>query len=201
MNDYLNKENYIMMSYTDEWYRTHNNNIIMKQYKEYVGKKCAVLGCNSGYQCFLVGELNNVNEVIGYDINNSALSFGENNYRNNFPDIVKNKVKLKYSNLLNIDSINEYFDSIITFHTLEHIYPEDLNGVISEKYRILKSDGYIIISIPHDHEFDTPHQHMSFFTVETLKELFESNNFKTIECFKDDRWSAACITGLFKKYR
>lgn len=202
MDDYLNKENYVM-KFNDEWYRKHLNSVIMNQYCNLLGKKCAVLGSNSGYQCYLVGEFNDVDEVIGFDINKDALEHGDTIIRSSFSSNISNKIKFKYSNLVKIDSDDAYFDSIISFHTLEHIYPKDMNMVISENYRILKNSGYVIVSIPYENAFHSPTQHVSSFNENTLRILFENNKFETIECYKDERIGSnvesLCLTGIFKK--
>lgn len=206
-NKYLEKENYILVK-DDLWYRTHITTQIINQYKTLLGKKCANLGSNSGYLCFLIAEFNEIEEVIGFDINNNALSYGETIIRKFFSEEIGNKVKFKFSNLSNIDSKNDYFDSIIDFHTLEHIYPKDLNEVVCEKYRILKNGGYVILSIPYEYAFHDPNeyppQHVSFFNEKKIIELFESNGFKTIECYKDYRVSKTnplqlCLTAIFRK--
>jgi SAM-dependent methyltransferase len=135
------------------------------------------------------------------------LNYGNVNIRKNFPENVGNKVKFKFSNLKNINCDDNYFDSIIDFHTLEHIYPEDLNQVICEKYRILKHGGHIILSIPYEKAFHSPTeivpQHVNFFNETKLKKSFELNKFETIECYKDDRIGNSpeswCLTAIFKK--
>lgn len=206
MLEYLNKENYVMR-FDDSWYRNHLNSTIINQYNDLLGKKCAVLGSNSGYQCFLIGEFKNIDEVIGFDINQEALDYGNIIIRKDFPEDVGNKIKFKFSNLKNIDIEENYFDSIIDFHTLEHIYPEDLNQVINEKYRILKHGGHVIISIPYEKAFhsptEVPVQHVNFFNENKLKNSFELNKFKTIECYKDNRIGdsseSSCLTAIFKK--
>lgn len=206
MNEYLNKENYIM-KFDDSWYRKHLNSTIINQYNNLLGKKCAVLGSNSGYQCFLIGEFKSVDEVIGFDINKEALNYGDVIIRKLFSQDVTNKIKFRFSNLMCVDSEDNYFDSIIDFHTLEHIYPEDLNQVINEKYRILKHNGHVILSIPYEKAFysptEIPIQHVNFFNENKLKESFELNKFETIECYKDNRigdfWGSLCLTAIFKK--
>lgn len=206
MGEYLNKENYIM-KFDDLWYRQHLNSTIINQYRNLLGEKCAVLGSNSGYQCYLIGEIKNINEVVGFDINKEALDYGNVIIRKDFPQNIGDKIKFKFSNLKNIDSDDNYFNSIIDFHTLEHIYPEDLNQVISEKYRILKRGGYVILSIPYEKAFhsltEILPQHVNFFNEDKLKKSFKLGNFEIIECYKDNRIGdssgSLCLTAIFKK--
>jgi SAM-dependent methyltransferase len=200
--EYIDKEDYIR-NFDDNWHRTHITYTIVKQYSGLFGEKCANLGSNSGYINFLVAEFESVKESIGFDINQKALDFGNTAIRNKFKTNVADKVKFRFSNLINVDSEDNYFDSIVTFHTLEHIFQKDLNKVISEAYRILKPNGYVIISIPYEKAFDTLIQHVSYFNEKSLMKLFEINGFKTIECYKDIRFENTpgrwCLTAIFKK--
>jgi ubiquinone/menaquinone biosynthesis C-methylase UbiE len=199
---YIEKEKYIR-NFDDNWHRTHITYTITKQYCELLGNKCANLGSNSGYICFLIGEFNDVNEVVGFDINQKALNFGNVDIRKRFSENIANKVKFKYSNLTNINCEDNYFDSIVTYHTLEHIFQKDLNRVVSEMCRILKQNGYVIISIPYEHAFNSEGYHVTFFNEKKLKELYELNGFETIECYKDIRFENIpkrwCLTAVFKK--
>lgn len=198
---YLDKENYIF-DFSDEWNRNHNKVKIINEYNNFLGKKCAELGSNSGYHCYIIAEFDNIDNVIGFDINKKALEFGDIENRKKFSTNISNKVKFKYSSLNNIDIEDNYFDSVISFHTLEHIYPEDLNIVIKEMYRILKIGGYAIISLPYEKAFPDK-KHVNFFNEEKLRNVFNNNGFYTLECYQDTRMSTnpnqLCLTAVFKK--
>jgi SAM-dependent methyltransferase len=201
MTDNYKKEKYVY-DFSDEWNRNHNKTKIIEQYKKYLGENIAELGSNSGYHCFIMGEFNKTKNIIGFDINYEAIKFGDTVIRKKFSKNIEKKVSFKQSNLNNIISDDEIFDTIISFHTLEHIYPNELNKVVLEKYRILKKNGYLIISLPYKKAFPDP-KHVNFFDVPSLKNLFTSNRFDCIECYIDNRMSdnpnQLCITGLFRK--
>jgi ubiquinone/menaquinone biosynthesis C-methylase UbiE len=109
------------------------------------------------------------------------------------------KVAFVCANLLSIPAENNVFDFLMSFHTLEHIYPEDVDKVVAEFYRILKPGGYFVISIPYDHAYPDP-CHVAFYVESSLRELFEKHGFFTIHCHKDDRWvEKDLLTALFVK--
>lgn len=201
MSKYLDKESYTY-DFSDTWNRNHNKTKIINQYKDLLGDRVADLGSNSGYQCFITAEFNEIKEVVGIDINKEAINFGNTVIRKKFPKIVRNKVNFRVCDLNNIMSKDEYFDSIITFHTLEHIFPDDLDKVIDEKYRILKKGGYVIASMPYNDAFPDK-KHVNFFDEDSLTKVFEAHGFETVECYQDNRMSdnpnQLCLTAIFRK--
>jgi predicted SAM-dependent methyltransferase len=88
----------------------------------------------------------------------------------------------------------------MSFHTLEHIYPDDATKFVKESLRVLKPGGHVIISIPYERAYPDP-AHVAFYNVESLTKLFEDNGFDTIECMKDNRWPEQkdLLTGVFNK--
>lgn len=201
MKKYTKKENYTY-NFSDEWNRKHNKYKIIKQYKKYLTGKVGELGSNSGYQCFLAAEFNNVKSVIGVDLNKEAVKFGNTKIRNKFPKKVSNKVKLMAGNLQKLPIEDSYFDAIISFHTLEHIYPKDLKSVLEEKYRVLKDGGYFIVSLPYKKAYPCD-KHVNFFDEDSLDSVLTNAGFKKIELYIDDRAGKneikLCLTGVYKK--
>ena len=98
---------------------------------------------------------------------------------------------------------NNEFDCIILGDIIEHLKNPWL--FIAECHRILKKDGIIIASIPNIRHISTiynlvirgywPYRdrgihdrtHLRFFTIKNIKELFEKQNFKNINCLKKYR--------------
>lgn len=192
---YLDKENYITVQPDPNIWRNHANYKIMESYKEYIKGISSDFGANHGACTLLLLDFNP--EVIyGYDINIKALEIAYTTAQS-----LNTKVPVNFvvADLRSIPNEDNFFDFGMSFHTLEHIYPEDSKKVVGEFYRVLKPDGYFVISIPYDHEYPDPY-HVAFYKEDTLSELFESQGFKTIECFKDDRFvEKGLLTGLFKK--
>jgi len=94
--------------------------------------------------------------------------------------------------LFDIDFANanqEKFDVVLLSQVLEHI-PEPVNAVKLIQ-RVLKKDGVCAIAVPHfgsfiskiqgtKDMFITPPEHLNFFSIKGLNNLFISNNFSII---------------------
>lgn len=201
MNKYKDKENYVF-DFDDKWNRGHNKGKILNDYKKLLKGKVAEMGCNSGYHCFIIAENNNVSEVVGFDINKKSISFADEINRKKFSDNVSEKVRFVATNLTEVESKSSYFDVIISFHTLEHIYPEDLSQVLKEKYRVLRKGGILLVSLPYKKAFDCE-QHVNYFDLKKLESAVTQLNFIKKELYIDDRMSKnpahLCITGIFQK--
>ncbi|MDO8493142.1 MAG: methyltransferase domain-containing protein [bacterium] len=58
-----------------------------------------------------------------------------------FPDILENMTDMK--------SIQDNsIDAIFTSHTIEHLYPDDVKIAMEECLRVLKPDGFLVMSCP-----------------------------------------------------
>lgn len=198
MNDkYLKKENYITR-YPEPyiWQEYHSNYQIMQASKQYINGVCGDLGCNHGALSLLLLNFD-VKSITGFDINYKALEVAYNTALKINTNIL---IKFNCVNLCKMTIVSDnHFDFLMSFHTLEHIYPEDIDDFVSETFRILKPECHFLISIPYDHEYpdDT---HVSFYVEKTLQELFEKHGFITIECFKDNRFDQKnLLSAIFKK--
>ena len=135
----------------------------------------------------------NVNSITGLDINTEALEYA----KELFSDV---SIPNKFINLdLTTNVLNETFDTIILLHTLEHIYPEDVDVFISNIYSMLNDNGHLIIGLPYEDAYsDTCH--VAFYNEQSLNEVMTRNSFKEIKCFKADRWTEKDIlTGIYSK--
>jgi len=82
-------------------------------------------------------------------------------------------------NANNIPLENELFDTVISTQTIEHV--EDHQGLVNEAFRLLKKDGYFILSGPmywhlHEQPFD-----FFRFTKYGFKEILEKAGFILID--------------------
>lgn len=197
MSDYLNKENYITANPDLEIWKHHANYQIIQHYSEYIKGACGDLGCNhAACTLFLLEWKERIHEIVGVDYNLHALDLAFKLALQLDPQIPINFVA---ANLVSLPFKSDNFDFLMSFHTLEHIYPSDVDSFINEVFRILKPGGYMLISIPYDHAYPDP-AHVGFYTEDDLMNLFEKVGFYTIECMKDDRWSEKeLLTGLFLK--
>lgn len=196
MHKYEQKENYIVRNPDPKDWIRHPNAEIMSRYSGLIKGSVLDFGCNNGACTFLIAELTSAKLVTGYDINQNAI---------NLALATKKSLKQKDVNFLCgdflIENFEKKFDTILTFHTLEHIYPDDLVPYVSKFYDLLNPDSHLIISIPYMHCYEDV-THVSFFTIDNLKELFETAGFKTIQCEIENNVSegrGCLITGVFIK--
>jgi len=78
------------------------------------------------------------------------------------------------------------FDVVIALEILEHLW--NPHAFLDEAYRILKTDGHLIIEVPEGKEGLRWDSHIQFFTLETLKQMpgkrfdiFEVKRLKPVE--------------------
>jgi methionine biosynthesis protein MetW len=157
------------------------------------------VGCNDGRNTLQYAEAARVKEVYGLDINS------------NLADAAKAKGVRAYVCDLNSDRIpfeNNFFDLVTITEVLEHLHNTD--HVIQEIIRVLKSEGYLLISVPnlaawHSRlallfgyqpyqcetnlifhagtivELDYTAKHVRAFTLRTLKRFLEKKGFKILQ--------------------
>jgi ubiquinone/menaquinone biosynthesis C-methylase UbiE len=138
----------------------------------------------------------NIEQIYGLDMNYEALKIAYDNASRLNPSI---PVNFMATNLLSVPLGDSKFNFLMSFHTLEHIYPVDAPKFVSEIFRMLAPGAKFLISIPYERAYPDP-AHVAFYNVESVCALFEDAGFETIECLKDNRWSEKnLLTGLFEK--
>lgn len=194
---YDSKENYVTRDPNPNIWRNHANGEIINHYSKYIHGVCGDLGCNHGACTLLLLDFQDkVSELFGFDMNMSALEVAYKTANDANPSI---PITFMAASLLKLPMENEKFDFLMSFHTLEHIFPEDVDKFISEMFRILKKGGHLLISIPYDHAYPDP-AHVGFYKVDDFCELFERHGFIIIECMKDNRWNEKnLLTALLTK--
>lgn len=193
---YHDKENYITVRSNPSLWKEHANYKILCNMQHLIENAvCADLGCNHGSCTILLHELNPLH-VDGYDINKEALQVAQQTASDYS---VLHKTNFIQADLTNIPSEDEQYNIIVSFHTLEHIYECDVDDVVKEMNRILKPQGYVLISIPYKYNYPDP-CHVAFYDEITLKALFEKHSFITVYCIEDNRWNEkGLLTALFRK--
>ena len=84
-----------------------------------------------------------------------------------------------YSDCTDTKLPSESFDTILSTEVMEHIF--DLNKYVAECYRLLKSGGIGIFTVPFSWEIHAePHDYYRF-TKFSLEKLFKSNGFTIID--------------------
>jgi len=195
MDRYSEKENYVTRDSDPEAWRNHANGLLITLYKDLIKGDVIDFGCNHGACSFLLCENDNVKKVYGLDLNQEAISVA-NETKLKLPN---HNIEFICDNVLNFNN-DMKFDTVISFHTIEHIYPEDIDVILQKFHNMLPQGGYFITSIPYEKAYDNGVQHVAYYNESSLSELFEKNGFETIECLNDNRVGiGGILTGVFKK--
>jgi len=191
MERYLKKENYITSRPNPKDWEFHFNNDVLKRYKNEIKGVVLDFGCNHGSTTFFICDNKNVTYTYGLDINLEAIKVGYTTKKKQYKD---SKIDFLRGNIMDYQ-FDKKFDTIVSFHTIEHIYEYDIEHVLNKLYNVLKNDGYFIISIPYKKSYNDS-THVAYYDEKTLPILLEKCGFKTIECLSE---SGSILTGLFKK--
>lgn len=199
MNNKYSKESYITRDANIENWESHLNTVILNQYSDIIRGKVADFGCNHGACTIIAARNENIENIIGIDINSESILVAEELLSTcNEPVDVKNKVRYQVGDLTNLNRISDnYFDSATCFHTLEHIYPDDYTDVFSEWKRVISDGGHFIVSVPYLNAYDDP-CHVNYFDENNLSELFNQQGFEVIECYRDNREDFDCLNIISK---
>lgn len=181
---YAHKECYVIgdesrMQNTIDFWWGHINAKVYERYQEhFVGRICDI-GCNIGMSSLLAANDPRVRQVVGVDIYDKAIEAAHRYAR--FAGL-DDKVEYIVHDFTEGRSClgTESFDSVISFHALEHIYPDDLDMFVAHLRRILKMCGKVLISIPYMYSYDSP-EHASYFNKSTLRILFNGHGFDILD--------------------
>jgi ubiquinone/menaquinone biosynthesis C-methylase UbiE len=90
---------------------------------------------------------------------------------------------------------DESFEVVFITETIEHILPDNLIPNLNELYRMLKTDGYVIVTTPNGEILEKgtiicpdcgcifhQGQHLSAWTADSLSALMANIHFRTIVC-------------------
>jgi SAM-dependent methyltransferase len=95
------------------------------------------LGCGTGYGSFILAE--SARRVFGIDISEEAVGFARQNY-------FARNISFSVADCSNLSLATGSLDSVVCFEVIEHL-PEQ-ESLLREAHRVLKADGFLIISTP-----------------------------------------------------
>jgi|YelNatPaOPRAMG01_1025707.scaffolds.fasta_scaffold07962_2 SAM-dependent methyltransferase len=160
---------------------------LVKRYLKKGPIKTLDAGCGNGAFCFLCYRLGN--EILGIDIKSENIK-NCIEYRN-YKGIPESKVRFAVFDIYNLFNINEKFDQIVCFETLEHLIRD--REALDILTGLLKPYGFIHLGVPN---FNCPHfygerissledgSHVrKGYTLQRLEEMMEEFNLKVI--YKD----------------
>lgn len=204
MNNKYAKESYIQPDpdINSVFWENNITSVLVKEYSPYMKGCVADFGCNHGLSITKISKLKQVEKCIGFDLNEEALAVALNTVS---PQVSETKHKISFvkANLTKIPVKDDSFDFVLCFHTLEHIYEDDVDLVVKEMLRTLKKGGYVLINMPDKHSVPWEQTHVYKPSLNELNELMTKHGFITIESYHDERGGQVGIsrnlTGLYKK--
>lgn len=169
--DFYNMDYNLFDIYQKSHYKRYEFAVTQLNENDVVGD----MACGSGYGTLMLSK--KCKKINGYDIDYITIEEIKKRYEK------ENNVNFEVKNLLNIEDINIY-DKIISFETIEHFTPEEINDLIKKFYNALKIGGKLIFSTPYNQEKSpaSMRYHKTFYIVEEtikniLNEMFEIENF------------------------
>ncbi len=168
MKSYLYKDLYDLEE--KHWWHIAKRKSVVTLIKKYSKGKLKILdiGCGTGRN---LEELSKIGESWGLDSSDEALEFCKKRGLKNLVKSGAEKTKFKDSN----------FTLISMLDVLEHT---DDNKTLTEAYRILKSGGFVIITVPAYQflwsKWDEVLHHKRRYTKSNLTQLLETNRFKIV---------------------
>jgi 2-polyprenyl-3-methyl-5-hydroxy-6-metoxy-1,4-benzoquinol methylase len=89
----------------------------------------------------------------------------------------------------------DFFDSVFLLETIEHLIPPYLDETISELSRIIKKEGYVVVTTPSNEDLETEKvlcpncgahfhrvQHVNSFSEDSILQLMNRFGFKKVYC-------------------
>jgi len=109
-------------------------------------------------------------DLFGIDISERAIREIRFRVRGKF--VVANAKKIPFN--------ESFFDYVIALDVLEHFQINELKGVLKEVLRVLKNNGWFVVSVPLNESEDDKisNRHLVTFTESSIKEVLDKCNFK-----------------------
>lgn len=107
------------------------------------GSVCGDFACGTGYGSIMLAE--EASRVTGADINEEVIHAIQKRYAE------INKVEFICKNLLHLD-YKLFFDTIVSFETIEHFTESDILQLLALYFNALKANGSLVFSTPYMQE-------------------------------------------------
>jgi len=143
------------------------------------------IGCGKGYITNLIQSSFPNAEISALDYSVAAIDFAADNFKN-IDFIVADAYNLPYS--------ENYYDIVVCNNIWEHV-PDPLN-LLKEIQKVLKKNGYLIISTPSRFRLDNivkiirgkppvfmSGMHITEYTIRQIIELLQYGKFKTVQVY------------------
>lgn len=140
--DFTYSEN-LDISKLDMYQQNHIQRYLFAENIIQEGEDCGDFACGTGYGSVILSK--KANSVLGIDLNKKVITEITKRYAN-IPNVT-----FQNKNLLDINIENQ-FDSIISFETIEHFTEENIYKLLGLYNKALKSGGKLIFSTPYMQE-------------------------------------------------
>lgn len=137
--------------------------------------------------------VNIIKEWHSLDINKDIIEISKKMTEESLPENLNKKIKFILGDATKMELADGYYDIVTAFSTIEHIPGEkNREKAFKEIYRVLKKDGYLIITVPNKWDFrdyleskrirklniSAPYEY-NYSPIE-LKKILIHNNFKIL---------------------
>ena len=129
-------------------------------------KVVADIACGTGYGTRVVLEDGDALKCVGVDIDYKAVLYAKRKHAVKGSEFICSSAE-------NVPLEAESFDVIVSFETLEHVHDETF--LISEFYRLLKSNGLLIISTPNEWPLSIAKYHTKEYDLEEFEKVLKTN--------------------------
>ena len=85
----------------------------------------------------------------GYRTKKDTLKYYDDEWKETRVDINKNVNPDILGSMKDLSNVqNNYYDSVFSSHSIEHVYAHEVNGVLKEFHRVLNMNGLLVITCP-----------------------------------------------------
>ncbi|WP_252247648.1 class I SAM-dependent methyltransferase [Clostridium sp. ZS6] len=164
----------------------HRYNVITKQLKN---KIVLDAGCGAGYGSNILAEY--CSKVVGVDISTETINWCKENYTE------RANLEFIEASLADLPFEDGTFDCIVNLEVIEHVTKEIQEAFIKEARRILKPNGFLIISTPNKAEYTdrtgyvNPYHVCEFYPEEFR--TFLCRQFSNIEMYNQELYMVSSI--------
>ncbi len=116
---------------------------IIENINYFTGLKVLDIGCDWGYLLMWIQHQFHDVACYGIDISDKNVEFGNKLARSNGYNI-----HLEYGNANKLPHEDNFFDYVVCTETFEHFFPPERINILEECYRVLKSEGYLLMTTP-----------------------------------------------------
>jgi 2-polyprenyl-3-methyl-5-hydroxy-6-metoxy-1,4-benzoquinol methylase len=136
-------------------------------------RKILDIGAGYGYVEKLLSKNKDI-EIFGNDISPNAIKNLKKRFKGSF----------KLESLYEMNYKSEAFDAIFMLEVLEHVPPSKTFGLLADIKRMLRKQGYLILSVPMNEGLETmkdnPNGHMRMYTEDLIKAELEIIGFSVL---------------------